>query len=151
MRKDPFPYESLHEYLEKVLSVMECPTDTQIKQAKKDYWRLYHRFYRRQRRKVFKEVTLALDQKTLKEIEKRRKNVPLTQFIYRLVVQSLEDQPSAPVDREVWGNITIQLASIFDLLEAPENSHTDIHPHFKELWERIIHLEQLLNECFGRS
>lgn len=117
MIQEPFPYTSLHDYLDTMLSHIENPSHGQIKQAKRNYWKLYHTHYRRQKRKVRREFTLGFGPDVLERILQKKGDLSVSLFLYRAVEQAIGNGHSVPGDREVLGRVDRQLMHLIDLIE----------------------------------
>jgi hypothetical protein len=75
-----FPYTSLHDYLDAVLSQIENPNHQQIKEAKREYWKQYYTYYRKQKRQIRKEYTLGFHPEVLKQIQQKKEHYQCLNF-----------------------------------------------------------------------
>jgi hypothetical protein len=142
MKENVITYSSLHAYLDDVLGKMENPSVEHIKQAKKAYWKLYFRNYRKEQRKARKEFTLSVDKNTLERIDKQRGELSISKFLYFALEQTLSDgKTEPPLSREVLNNINHLLALTVSLLE--ELLDREQYALTKEVLEQIEQLEQL--------
>lgn len=90
-----FPYKSLHDYLDKVFSGT-TPSENEITQAKKEYWKAYNTHLKQNQRKKRKEVTLALDKKQWEALLERRKpNQSVHAYIKELLTHHIDNTPIA--------------------------------------------------------
>ncbi len=90
-----FPYKSLHDYLDKVFSGT-TPSENEITQAKKAYWKAYNTHLKQNQRKKRKEVTLALDKKEWQVLLERRKpNQSVHAYIKELLTHHIDNTPIA--------------------------------------------------------
>ena len=131
MIKEPFTYTSIHHYLDIVLSKISNPTNQQIKEAKKAYWRLWYRNYRKEQRILKKEFTLRLDEKTVRAIEKQKGKATISTFLHNAVVDAIGSENTNSLDRDTLGLIHQNQLEIINLLEELEDTmdrklHTEI-------------------------
>lgn len=136
-----FPYTSLHDYLDKVFSGAS-PSENEIAQAKKAYWKAYNTRLKQSQRKKRKEVTLALDKKLWEALlEKRKPNQSVHAYIKELLTHHTSDSPIAPSTIiQDTTHIEQQLFLVTDYLEGLvyQRRHIDS--------DSITGLEQLLQE-----
>ena len=69
---EPFSFSSLHEYLDCAFKDNPNPSWDEIKNAKKEYWKIYYKHYRREKRIKRKEFSLGFYPKQLQLIHQKR-------------------------------------------------------------------------------
>lgn len=142
----PFPYTSLHNYLDTTLSHIDNPSHQEIKQAKRDYWKQYYTHYRRQKRNVRKEYTLGFDVDILKQLQQKKGNLSVSQFLYQIVEQAIDEKCPTTQDKTLLGNIDRQLMQLINLLEdLLELENTELN---EQVLEQIENLETLFSKTF---
>lgn len=134
-----FPYKSLHDYLDNVFSGTS-PSETEIAQAKKEYWRVYNTHLKQNQRKKHKEVTLALDKKQWEALlERRNPNQSVHGYIKELLIHHIDNSPivTSTIIQDTT-QIEQQLFLVADYLEGLvyQRRHIDT--------DSIAGLEQLL-------
>ncbi len=139
-------YNSLHEYLEAVLGPIPNPTDTDVIQAKRAYWKLYYARYRREKRKSRKEFTLGFDRDKLQFIHQKKGNLSVSGFLYQAVDTVLNDTPAMVFDKKLLGQINQNLAQLIDLIE--ELLETNGTHSNEELLEKMDALANQFAELF---
>lgn len=141
-----FPYTSLHDYLDTALSHIDNPSHQEIKQAKRDYWKQYYSHYRRQKRIVRKEYTLGFDAGSLKELQQKKGDLSVSQFLYQIVEQAIDGKHPTVQDKTLLGNIDRQLMQLINLLEdLLASEHTELN---EQVLEQIENLETLFSKSF---
>lgn len=144
-----FPYKSLHDYLDSVFKD-KMPSETEIKEAKKDYWRSYNTHLKRTQRAKYKEVTLALDKQLLEVLLKKRKpKQSLHDYIKELLTQIGNDLniPTKPLQNTT--QVEQQLFLVIDYLEGLVYQRRMIDKESITGLENLLHhLQQLLDEKF---
>lgn len=134
--KSVFSYDSVHQYLDEVLADVSHPTDNQIADAKKQYWRLYLDDYQQKRRSNIKEYTLGFDRQLLQLIHQKRETLNVSQFLYRCVFGVLEN--NRVIDITLLKNIHAnQLEIIANLEELLDGNTTTISEVFLEKMETL--------------
>ncbi|WP_335974018.1 hypothetical protein [Gaetbulibacter jejuensis] len=142
----PFPYTSLHDYLDTALSHIDNPSHQEIKQAKRNYWKQYYTHYRRQKRIVRKEYTLGFDTHSLKQLQQKKGNLSVSQFLYQIVEQAIDGKRQTVQDKTLLGNIDRQLMKLINLLEdLLASEHTELN---EQVLEQIENLETLFSQTF---
>ena len=116
MKESVFKYNSLYEYLEMALANLPQPTHKQIKQAKKEYWRLWFKHYHRQRRENRKEFTLGFGRQSLQLIHQKRGKLSISKFLYQAVASALDSNTIA-IDKELLDAIHLHLMELISLVE----------------------------------
>lgn len=140
-----FKYTSLHDYLDAALSHIDNPSHQEIKQAKRNYWKLYYTHYRRQKRIVRKEYTLGFDTDSLKQLQQKKGDLSVSQFLYQIVEQAIGKLPTVQ-DKTLLGNIDRQLMQLINLLEdLLASEHTELN---EQILEQIEALEQQFSQTF---
>lgn len=134
-----FPYKSLHEYLDKVFMGL-TPTESEIAQAKKEYWKAYNTHLKQNQRKKRKEVTLALDKNEWQSLlERRNPNQSVHGYIKELLHHHIDNSPIVPqAIVQDTTQIQQQLFLVVDYLEGLVYQRRHIDK------ETIAGLEQLL-------
>lgn len=127
-----FRYTSLHHYLDDVLSDITNPNHTQIKQAKRDYWKHWYRHYRRKSREQYKEFTLRFDPEHLKLISERKGKLSVSKFLYQAIEQALVSNRLPITDSKQLGELNQNLMRLVNLLEE----HLEEQP--SELTESLL-------------
>lgn len=141
-----FPYTSLHDYLDTALSHIDNPSHQEIKQAKRDYWKQYYTHYRRQKRIVRKEYTLGFDAGSLKQLQQKKGDLSVSQFLYQIVEQAIDGKHPTVQDKTLLGNIDRQLMQLINLLEdLLVSEHTELN---EQVLEQIENLETLFSKTF---
>lgn len=111
-------YKSVHAYLDTVLKDIPHPTHSDIKNAKREYYSLWYKHYRREKRKLRKEYTLGFDTEILSKIHNKRDTLSVSQFLYQCVLQSLEeDTTSKIIHMELLRAIQQQLMQLINGIE----------------------------------
>ena len=110
-------YKSLHAYLDAVLHHVPHPTHLDIKNAKREYWKLWFRHYRRQKRKVRKEFTLGFDKQTINDIHRKKGKLSVSEYLYSCVLEATYDSTPRLEDREMFSKLHQNLMQLINLLE----------------------------------
>lgn len=145
-----FPYKSLHDYLDKVFSGT-TPTENEIIQAKKQYWKAYNTRLKQNQRKKRKEVTIALDKKLWEALlEKRKPNQSVHDYIKELLTHHIDNSPIAPntIIQDIT-HIEQQLFLVTDYLEGIvyQRRHIDTDS-IAGLENLLYELQKLLEDKF---
>lgn len=145
-----FPYKSLHNYLDKVFSGTS-PSETEIAQAKKEYWRVYNTHLKQNQRKKYKEVTLALDKKQWEALlERRNPNQSVHAYIKELLTHHIDYSPIV-TSTIIHDNTHIeqQLFLVTDYLEGLvyQRRHIDTDS-IAGLEQLLFKLQKLLEDKF---
>ncbi|MFC5044106.1 hypothetical protein ACFSTE_09345 [Aquimarina hainanensis] len=131
-----FPYTSLHEYLDIVFGAIENPTIQQIKDAKKQYRKLYLEAYQKQRRERIKEFTLGFNYQKMLLIHKERGELSVSAFLYQCIYSVLKNQGIS--DTRLLGKIHASQLEIIDAFETlTEHSDSYILEVFLEKMETL--------------
>lgn len=133
-------YNSLYEFLEKNLKLFKNPSNEQIIELKKQYWKEYFYHYRKNYRQKFQEVTLRFSNKNIEKINIKRGSLSLPQFLYNCIDVALELNQKGIMDKETLGRINLNLMQIIHLLEELIDANNDTLT--QELLERIEELEK---------
>ena len=137
---EPFSFSSLHEYLDCAFKDNPNPSWDEIKNAKKEYWKIYYKHYRREKRIKRKEFSLGFYPKQLQLIHQKRGDKSVSQFLYDAVNRQLTSKEAHQVDTEVFSEVHQQLRTLINLMEESlDNEASDIH---EEVLERIEQLEE---------
>lgn len=135
-----FPFTSVHHYLDTVFANRVNPSEQEVKQAKCDYWKLYHSYYRKQRRKRKKEFTLGFDKKTLIKIHQRKEKLSVSEFLYKSVNNAIGDSARIIFDSSQLEILHQKLMELISLVEELlEQEDTQIK---ESVLIRLEHLEQ---------
>ncbi len=144
---EPFSFSSLYEYLDCAFKDNPNPSWDEIKYAKKEYWKIYYKHYRREKRIKRKEFSLGFYPKQLEQIHQKRGDKSVSQFLYDAVNRQLTSQETLQVDTDVFREVHQQLRTLINLME--ESLDNEASDALEELLERIEQLEdsflQLLN------
>jgi hypothetical protein len=147
MKRQQHRYRSLHEYLDDVFKNIQQPSDDQIKQAKKAYWKQWFTQYRRDQRSIKKEFVLRFDMDQLALIHSKRKELSVSQFLYASVHQALNTDNTLTHDSLLLKHIDhglMQLINVLEELLDTEHSSLD-----ESILERIEHLEQQFSMLYN--
>lgn len=117
MKESCFKYHSLYASLDVALVDIPNPTDEQIKQTKKAYWKCWFKHYHRQRRKERKEFTLGFDRQSLQLINQKRGKLSVSQFLYNAIAMALDLNPVPIGDKEHLDTIHLNLMQLICLVE----------------------------------
>ena len=147
MKTTNFKYSSLHDYLETVLRLIPNPTHTQIKQAKKEYWKLYYLDYRREKRKVRKEFTLGFNKQRLQAIHHKKGTLSVSKFLYQLIDRELTSEGKPLYDTDQLAELHLKLMQLIGLIEALlEIGDSELNEELLERLEVLEHsFSQLIN------
>jgi hypothetical protein len=145
-----FPYKSLHDYLDKVFSGTS-PSEMEIAQAKKEYWKAYNTHLKQNQRKKRKEVTLALDKKEWQSLfERLNPNQSVHTYIKELLTHHIDNSPIAPSTIiQDTTQIEQQLFLVTDYLEGLvyQRRHID-KDSIAGLEQLLYKLQKLLEDKF---
>jgi hypothetical protein len=119
-----FEFTSVHQYLDAVLQNNSNASDTQIKEAKKAYWKLYYSAYRKQKRKSRKEFTLGFYKEQLTKINQKRGTQTVSKFLYKTIEKELQSDSKSNVDADSIAEIHLALMQLITLIEELLG-HTD--------------------------
>ena len=137
-------YKSLHDYLDAIFKD-SSPSDNEIKQAKKDYWKAYNTKLKQAKRKQIKEVTISLNKETLELlIQKLVAGESISSYIQRILKTNLQIiDTTSSFEKELGLKIEQQLFIIIDYLESLLYQRKLIDTSQIALLEK--HLEKLQN------
>lgn len=145
-----FPYKSLHEYLDNVFSG-KSPTEMEIVQAKKTYWKAYNTHLKQKQRKKRKEITIAFDKKEWQSLQERlNPNQSLNSYIKELLTQHIDNTPITPTTIiQNTTQIEQQLFLVIDYLEGLvyQRRHID-KVSIAGLEQLLYKLQKLLGDKF---
>ena len=110
-------YKSLHDYLNDNLKGINNPSNEQIIELKKQYWKEYFYHYRKNYRQKFQEVTLRFDKNSVEKFNAKKGNQALAQFLYDCIEMALESNQNGIMDKETLGQINLNLMNVIHLLE----------------------------------
>ena len=116
---EPGNYKSLHDYLDAIFKD-SSPSENEIIQAKKDYWKAYNRKLKQDKRKKTKEVTISLNKETLERLnQKLIAGESISNYIQKLLKTNLQIIATTGFfDKELGLKIEQQLFIIIDYLES---------------------------------
>lgn len=137
---EPFSFSSLHEYLDCAFKDNPNPSWDEIKNAKKKYWKIYYKHYRREKRIKRKEFSLGFYPKQLQLIHQKRGDKSVSQFLYNAVNIQLTSQEAPQVNKEVFSEVHQQLRTLINLLE--ESLDNEASDALEELLKRFEKLEE---------
>ena len=110
-------YTNIHDYLDAVFGEIENPSNAQIKQAKRDYWKLWYKHYRQKRRKNRKEFTLSFNAEYLQKIHDKKGVLNTSEFLYKAVAIFVDDKEMKLFDESLLKTIKHQLMQLINQLE----------------------------------
>lgn len=145
-----FPYKSLHDYLDTIFKGLS-PSDNQIAQAKKDYWKTYNTHLKQSQRKKRIEITITLD-KNLRDSLLLRcpANESISNYIKKWITQQTNQNSlncqSKPIENT---QIEQQLFIVCDYLEGLlyQRKHID-KDSIATLEQLLCKLQRLLEDKF---
>ncbi|WP_396602075.1 hypothetical protein [Algibacter sp. R77976] len=144
---ESFSFSSLHDYLDCAFKDNPNPSWDEIKNAKKEYWKIYYKHYRREKRIKRKEFSLGFYSKQLQLIHQKRGDKSVSQFLYDAVNRQLKSQETPHVDTEIISEVHQQLRTLINLVE--ESLDNEVSDALEDVLERFDKLEdnflQLLN------
>lgn len=116
---EPGNYKSLHDYLD-VIFKDSSPSENEIIQAKKDYWKAYNTKLKQDKRKKTKEVTISLNKETLELlIQKLVAGESISSYIQRILKTNLQIiDTTGSFEKELGLKTEQQLFIIIDYLES---------------------------------
>ena len=141
---EPGNYKSLHDYLDAIFKD-SSPSENEIIQAKKDYWKAYNTRLKQGKRKQNKEVTISLNKETLERLnQKLATTVSISHYIQDLIKTNLQIiDTTGFFEKELGLKIEQQLFIIIDYLESLLYQRKLIDTSQIALLEK--HLEKLQN------
>ena len=139
---EPGNYKSLHDYLDAIFKD-SSPSENEIIQAKKDYWKAYNTKLKQGKRKQNKEVTISLNKETLERLnQKLATTESISHYIQNLIKTNLQIiETNCFFEKELGLKIEQQLFIIIDYLESLLYQRKLIDTFQIALLEK--HLEQL--------
>lgn len=116
---EPGNYKSLHDYLDAIFKD-SSPSENEIIQAKKDYWKAYNTKLKQAKRKQNKEVTISLNKENLERLNQKLSTTEsLNHYIQNLIKTNLQIiETTGFFDKELGLKIEQQLFIIIDYLES---------------------------------
>lgn len=116
---EPGNYKSLHDYLDAIFKD-SSPSENEIIQAKKDYWKAYNTKLKQAKRKKTKEVTISLNKETLELLnQKLIAGESISSYIQKLLKTNLQIiETTGFFEKELGLKIEQQLFIIIDYLES---------------------------------
>ncbi len=145
-----FPYKSLHEYLDKIFMNL-TPSENEIAQAKKEYWKAYNTRLKQHQRKKRKEITISLDKRQWESLlEKRKPNQSIHDYIKEWLTHHIYNSPVKPntIIHDTT-QIEQQLFVVTDYLEGLvyQRRHID-NDSIAKLEQLLYSLQKLLEDKF---
>ena len=140
-------YGNIYEYLDRVFEANTNPTKAEIIEAKKQYYRMWHREYNRKRRKYRKEFTLGFDAKTLKRIKAQKGTLSVSKYLYNAVFDVLDGGHKPDFDNEQLVTIDQKLMQLIALVEQVLESEESTQ--LEHLLERVEELELEFSKLIG--
>ena len=139
---EPGNYKSLHDYLDAIFKD-SSPSDNEIIQAKKNYWKAYNNKLKQAKRKQNKEVTISLNKETLELLnQKLATTESISHYIQNRIKTNLQIiETNCFFEKELGLKIEQQLFIIIDYLESLLYQRKLIDTFQIALLEK--HLEQL--------
>ena len=141
---EPGNYKSLHDYLDAIFKD-SSPSENEIIQAKKAYWKAYNTRLKQDKRKKTKEVTISLNKETLELLnQKLITGESISSYIQKLLKTNLQIiETTGFFEKELGLKIEQQLFIIIDYLESLLYQRKLIDTSQIALLEK--HLEKLQN------
>ena len=141
---EPGNYKSLHDYLDAIFKD-SSPSDNEIIQAKKAYWKAYNTKLKQGKRKKTKEVTISLNKETLERLNQKLSTTEsISHYIQNLIKTNLQIiETTGFFEKELGLKIEQQLFIIIDYLESLLYQRKLIDTSQIALLEK--HLEKLQN------
>ena len=133
-----FKYKSVHQYLDEVLGTIKNPTDSQIKKAKQEYWKIYYGYYRKQKRKTRKEFTLGFYPDQLEQIHQKRMQLSVSEFLYNCVFQILNDTSVSISESNQIDQLYKRIMELISLVEELLDEY-----HHQKIEEVLLRLETI--------
>lgn len=140
--KDDRIYESIWQYLDES-GVLENGTEEEIQQAKKEYWKIYQRQYKRKMRKTKRQVVLWFSQREIDQLKKVMKGYrnSFPQFVKQGAMAYANQRYLVP-DIHMVGRIEQHLSLIRQSVH--ELSERDSNNWFSDT-KRYRRIEKMLN------
>ncbi|WP_299116410.1 hypothetical protein [uncultured Winogradskyella sp.] len=132
-------FNSIYEYLDMVFEANTNPTKAEIIEAKKQYYKLWHKAYNRKRRKTRKEFRLGFDINTLGRIKREKGTRTVSKYLYDAVFNALDGGSKSDFDNEQLVTIHQKLMQLIALVEQVLDSGESLE--LENLLERIEQLE----------
>ncbi|MBI1307071.1 MAG: hypothetical protein GC181_10755 [Bacteroidetes bacterium] len=125
MKPTDFPYNSIHDYLDQIF-IDENPDAQKVKEAKREYWKLYNRYLKRDQRRQGKTLHIKLPIEQYQKIQQMARNQGTTASS---IIKSWIDQPGTSYHRMSTA-LPIEIQRIcFDVLHTMEIrpvAHVDV-------------------------
>ncbi|MBN8643472.1 MAG: hypothetical protein J0L86_16795 [Flavobacteriales bacterium] len=145
-----FPYKSLHEYLDSIFKGV-TPSENDIIQAKKSYWKAYNTRLKQHQRKKRKEITIALDKKEWEALLQRRStNQSIHDYIKEWLTHHISNSPivTNTIVQDT-SQIEQQLFVVCDYLEGLVYQRRHIDNNSIATLEQLLYkLQKLLEDKF---
>lgn len=150
MLPEPWTYNSLHDYLDYFFN-NKNPSDEEIIQAKKTYWRSYNKRLKQIQRQKRKEVTLSLSKEVLESLERKLEpKQPVADYIKTLLDNHLQSNENINnYKKEEILKVEQQLFILIDYLESLLYQRKLVdRQQFSQLEKYIQNLQRVLQEKF---
>jgi hypothetical protein len=147
---EPGNYKSLHDYLDAIFND-SSPSDNEIIQAKKAYWKAYNTKLKQVKRKQNKEVTISLNKETLERLNQKLSTTEsISHYIQNLIKTNLQIiETTGFFEKELGLKIEQQLFIIIDYLESLLYQRKLIDTFQIALMEKQLEqLQKLMEEKF---
>lgn len=142
-----FSYTSVHEFLDELFKDHADPTNEQIIKAKENYWRSYHKHYRRWHRSKYREFTIRLSARELALLKIKAGALPLCKSLKNLVSEALHAEAERSVlDKQLLGLIH---QNILHLAQLSEDTLDGEPLDAEEFLERTRQLEKQFNQLIA--
>lgn len=132
-------YKNIFEYLDQAFVNTPNPTKEDIINAKKQYYKQWHRHYNRKRRAKRKEFTLGFDVKRLQQLKEKKGTRTISKYLYAVVYEALNTKNTSINDQHLLSTIHQKIGQLVNVLE--ELLDTGVSPEMEVLLERIEELE----------
>jgi hypothetical protein len=147
---EPGNNKSLHDYLDAIFKD-SSPSENEITQAKKDYWKAYNTRLKQGKRKQNKEVTISLNKETLERLnQKLATTESISHYIQNLIKTNLQIiETTGFFEKELGLKIEQQLFLVINYLESLLYQRKLIDNRQVLLLEKyILQLQELLKDKF---
>lgn len=147
---EPGNYKSLHDYLDAIFND-SSPSENEIIQAKKVYWKAYNTKLKQGKRKQNKEVTISLNKETLELLnQKLVAGESINHYIQSVLKTNLQIiETTGFFEKELGLKMEQQLFLIIDYLESLLYQRKLIDKQQMLLLEKyILQLQELLKDKF---
>jgi hypothetical protein len=150
MLPEPWTYNNLHDYLDNLFN-NKNPTNEEIIQAKKTYWRSYNTRLKQIQRQKHKEVTISLSKELLELLNRKLEpKQSIIDYIKVLLENHLQSNENINYyQKKELLQIEQQLFILIDYLESLLYQRKLIDKHqISQLEKHIQNLQKLLEEKY---